>query len=113
MPRNLIVLLLVAALGLGFLAGVHPCEPAHEEEMSQHASCHETGSMGLSLRAAPDFSDRQDCCDTLCRHSCHTAAVAEIRPVPFVVAPVSQTVVQSAGRVLPALSYGIDHVPLV
>lgn len=111
--RTLLVLLLLAALGLGFAGGPHPClaeqDQQRQERESPPASCHEAPASSQD----PD-DDGEGCCDTVCPHACHMpAAAAGVRPTAFAVEPVSQVVVKGSGRALSPLAHPIDHVPLV
>ena len=114
--RSLAALLLLTVFGLGLFMGYHPCKaPAPQEERESHASCHESASLPdgpEAHRGVPSQDDGQDCCDTFCRHACHSTAITEARPVTLDIAPVSQTVAEVSGSGLPLFANPIDHIPL-
>jgi hypothetical protein len=114
--RTFVVLLLLAAFSLGFVAGPHPCTAEQGERESPSSSCHEASgsSEGPAVRGSvPPHDDGESCCDAVCPHACHMpAAAAGVKPTAFVVEPVSQVVVQVSAPALSPLAHPIDHVPL-
>ena len=113
MTRLLSALLLLAAFGLGFLLGPHPCGASHAERESAQASCHEaeTSPDGPQVREAPQHGD-DDCCNTFCQHACQVTAIAEVGLVVFAIEPASQATVEASGHGLPLFAHPIDHIPL-
>jgi hypothetical protein len=116
MNRKLFALLVLAALGFGLMAGLHPCKAAQNERESRQPSCHKAVHSPLQSEVHSDSSppgDEGDCCDTACQHACHMTAVAETGPIRFSIAPVSDAVAEVAGSGLALFAHPIDHVPLV
>ncbi len=113
MTRILSTLLLLAAFGLGFVLGPHPCGASHAEPESAQASCHEaeTSPDGPQIREALQPGD-DDCCSTFCQHVCHGTAISEAEPVAFAISPVSETIAESSDSGLPLFAHPIDHIPL-
>jgi hypothetical protein len=115
MKRNALALTLLAAFGLGLVAGPHPCSAQHEAGRGGRApSCHDTTKPGHAALAQASVSSHGEssCCDTFCLHACHTSAVAEVEPVPFVIAPVAPAVAAAPDPGLALFAHAIDHVPL-
>jgi hypothetical protein len=114
MTRVLSALLLVAAFGLGLLAGPHPCGAPHAERESAQASCHEaeTSPAGQQVRADAQQEEDGSGCGTFCRHACHMTAIAEAAPVAFAISPVSESLAEPSGSGLPLFGHPIDHIPL-
>lgn len=113
MTRLLSALLLLAAFGLGFLLGPHPCGASHAKRESAQASCHEaeTSPNGPQVREVLQHGD-DDCCSTFCQHACHGTAIAEAGTAAFAISPVSEAAVETSGAGLPLFAHPIDHIPL-
>ena len=115
--RPLAALLLLAAFGLGLLAGAHPCgaRPAGEEH-HQRSSCHEGMAKGHGASVLPSAPPQDEgpssCCDTFCQHACHMTAVAAALPVAFAIAPVARAVTEAYDPGLALFVHPIDHIPL-
>jgi hypothetical protein len=116
MTRQLSSLLLIAAFGLGFVLGPHPCRAWHAAPKSAHASCHEAGSSAADQQARTDAQEEQeesgDCCKTFCQHTCNMPAIAAAETAAFAFSPDFQPSFEPAGSTLPLFAHPIDHVPL-
>ena len=113
MTRLLSALLLLAAFGLGFLLGPHPCRASHAEQKSTQASCHEAETSPDGPQVREDLQHRDDdCCSTFCQHACHGTAIFEAGPAAFAISPVSEASVEPSGSGLPLFAHPIDHIPL-
>lgn len=113
MTRYLSALLLLAAFGLGFVLGPHPCSARHGERESAKASCHESEHSPTGPQLSDDTQqDDGDCCSTFCQHACHVTAIAAAEPVAFAIELASQATVEASGHGLPLFAHPIDHIPL-
>lgn len=118
MTRHLSALLLLAAFGLSFLLGPHPCGARHAERRANgetaKASCHESepSPTGPQLSGAGTREHGDDCCSTFCQHACHMTAIAEAAPLAFAMSPVSEATVETSGHGLPFFALPIDHIPI-
>jgi hypothetical protein len=114
--RTIFALILLIAFGLGPLAGPHACgigEGAKEEPRT--SSCHEMAeTVHHPAKGGADAPspEKSNCCDTFCRHACHTTAVAGASPVAFAITPVAQAVIETSDPGLPLFAQAIDHIPL-
>ncbi|MEO6192960.1 MAG: hypothetical protein ABIS20_08125 [Thermoanaerobaculia bacterium] len=128
MQKRILAALTVLLLGLGLMAGPHPCSGQQSENGQPKASCHGQGSgtamagMGMN-RGAHAASPRANlpahghhgpanCCDTFCQHACQVPAIAAAQPVAFAIEPVALAVVEPSDPGLPLLAHPLDHVPL-
>lgn len=107
-----LALFLVAAFGVGLLAGPHPCKAQHGGPAVRHASCSAHQSAHQKGAPTQEPSSKRDCCDTFCRHSCQATAIATAEPSAIVLGPVAQAVAEVPGRGLPPIAHTIDHIPL-
>ena len=115
MTRKLFSLLLVAAFGLGFLSGPHPCGASHAQRESAQASCHEAEASPAGQQVRADAQEEEEDgkgCGTFCRHACHMTAIAEAGAVAFAISPVSESIAEPSGSGLPLFGNPIDHIPL-
>ena len=118
--RPLAALILLAAFGLGLLAGAHPCSAMHGGEKARaSSSCHEghegkAKAHGASVLPSvpPQDEGSSNGCDTFCQHACHMTAVASAAPVAFAIAPVAQTVLEAGDPGQALFVHPIDHIPL-
>lgn len=114
MKRNAFALILLGAFGFGLLAV--PCSGRHgagKEKSPRSSPCHGMqAESGASSRASDPSPEPSNGCDASCQHACHMSAIAEVEPVPFVIAPVAQTAAEAPDAGLPLFAHAIDHVPL-
>jgi hypothetical protein len=116
MPRSVLSLLLLLAIGLGLFAGPHPCHARQARPEAAQKSCHmqmkTAGPAGPSLSAAGGH----DCCKTshgsLCENVCQMTAVSRAGRLVFRIAPVARAVAETPCYELSLLAHGIDHIPL-
>jgi hypothetical protein len=128
MQKKILAALIFLALGLGLVAGPHPCGGRQGENGRPEASCHGKSSgmamagMGMdrAAHAAPTRGNLPahghggpaNCCDTFCQHACQMPAIAAAQPVAFAIEPVALTVVEPSDPGLPLFAHPLDHVPL-
>lgn len=126
MQKRILAALIFLALGLGLVAGPHPCSGRQDEKGRPEASCHGEGSgatmkgMGHQDAHAASTPAGQpahgqspaNCCDTFCQHACQMPAIGAAQPVAFAIEPVALTVFESSDPGLPLFAYALDHVPL-
>ena len=129
--RVLAAVLIVLSLGLGLVAGPHPCslqqaQQAQVENGRPEAPCHGEGSgaamegMGdQAAHAAPTRAGQPahgqspaNCCDNFCQHACQMPAIGAAQPVTFAIVPVAQSFVEPSDSGLPLFVPVFDHVPL-
>ena len=115
--RPLAALILLAAFGLGLLAGAHPCGAGHGgEKLQRSSSCHAGMEAGHGASVLPGVPSQDEgpssCCDTFCQHACHMTAVAAALPVAFAIAPVAQTMTEADDPGQALFVHPIDHIPL-
>jgi len=127
MQKKALAILIFLTLGLGLVAGPHPCNQQSEAGRPK-AACHGMGSrmgMGMGSMGMDEghaASTRVDlparghspanCCNIVCQHACQMPAIATARPVAFAIASVALTVVESSDPGLPLFAHVLDHVPL-
>jgi hypothetical protein len=109
MTRRVFALLLLAAFGLGFALGPHPCRAWHQPPKSAPASCHKEEPSQARTDAQEESGN---CCKTFCQHSCHMPAIAAAATAAFAFSPGFQEALEPAGSRLPLFAHPIDHVPL-
>jgi hypothetical protein len=127
MQKRILAALIFLALGLGLVAGPHPCSVRQAENGRPEASCHGQGSRmamgGMGSEDAQAASTRANlpahghrgpanCCDIFCQHACQIPAIAAARPVAFAIEPVALTVVEPSDPGLPLFAHALDHVPI-
>lgn len=123
MQRTLLSLVALLALGLGLIAGPHPCHAtpsaSHHESPAPQAetrSCHEVEPPAPVAVIASVPADG-DCCgrdhDRACEIACQiSVAVLDLEVGSLDVGPVAQAVAPDFDRSLPLFAHAIDHVPL-
>lgn len=128
MQNKIFSALILLALGLGLVAGPHPCSLQRVENGEPAASCH-GNSQGMAMEgmgnghahaAASTQAGRPahgqapaNCCDILCQHVCQMPATAAAQPMAFAMVPIAHLFVESQDSGLPLFSHAVDHIPLV